>query len=75
MSEYRTLFQPQVVSNTAIATIRARVQEISFQKNATRMATKFLELIHSDLCGPLPTKYLGGAYYFIIFTDDFSRKT
>ena len=46
-----------------------------FPKTVTRRATKIVELIHSDLCGPSPTKYLGGAYYFIMFIDDFSRKT
>ena len=32
-----------------------------------------LELIHSDLCGPMPVQARGGSFYFIIFTDDFSR--
>src|SRR5271169_5018655 len=43
-------------------------------KPATR-ATEPLELIHSDLCGPIePTSY-GGANYYILFTDDFTRMT
>ena len=33
-----------------------------------------LDLIHSDLCGPMP-KSLGGAQYFVTFIDDHSRKT
>ncbi|KMQ89262.1 retrovirus-related pol polyprotein from transposon tnt 1-94 [Lasius niger] len=33
------------------------------------------ELIHSDLCGPMPVKSLSGNRYFITFVDDFSRKT
>ena len=45
-----------------------------FLKTATRRATKILELIHSDLCGHLPTKSLGGVYYFITFTDDFHER-
>ena len=36
-------------------------------------ATKRLELIHSDVCGPMCTMARGGFYYFITFTDDFSR--
>ncbi|KAL8116619.1 hypothetical protein AgCh_022965 [Apium graveolens] len=36
-------------------------------------ATKRLELIHSDVCGPMRVMARGGYYYFITFTDDFSR--
>ena len=32
-----------------------------------------LELIHSDVCGPMSTTARGGFHYFITFTDDFSR--
>lgn len=36
---------------------------------------KVLELVHTDLCGPMENKSLGGARYMLTFTDDFSRKT
>ncbi|TYJ96910.1 gag/pol protein [Cucumis melo var. makuwa] len=32
-----------------------------------------LELVHSDLCGPMNVKARGGFEYFITFTDDYSR--
>ena len=32
-----------------------------------------LELIHSDVCGPMPVQARSGSFYFITFTDDFSR--
>ena len=35
---------------------------------------KHLQLVHSDICGPLPT-LLGGCRYFLLFIDDFSRMT
>lgn len=38
-------------------------------------STKVLELVHTDLCGPMENKTLGGARYMLTFTDDFSRKT
>lgn len=33
-----------------------------------------LELIHSDVCGPINPQSNGGNRYFITFTDDFGRR-
>ena len=32
-----------------------------------------LELVHSDLCGPMHTKSIGGARFFVTFVDDYTR--
>jgi len=42
---------------------------------ATRTSTAPLQLIHSDVAGPMRTLSLGGAKYFLLFIDDFSRFT
>ena len=34
-----------------------------------------MDLMHSDLCGPMTAPSLGGCFYYMIFIDDFSRKT
>ena len=34
-----------------------------------------LQLVHSDLCGPINPSSNGGKRYIITFIDDFSRKT
>jgi hypothetical protein len=34
-----------------------------------------LQLVHSDLCGPLPSASFSGFKYFLTFIDDFSRCT
>ncbi|KAL0411220.1 UNVERIFIED_CONTAM: hypothetical protein Slati_3711700 [Sesamum latifolium] len=36
-------------------------------------ANGLLDLIHTDVCGPLNTQARGGFSYFIIFIDDHSR--
>ena len=35
--------------------------------------TERLQLVHSDVCGPMQTTSLGGARYFVTFIDDYSR--
>ena len=41
---------------------------------ASHRAKDLLEIVHTDLCGPMQTSSLGGCYYFLAFIDDFSRK-
>ena len=36
-------------------------------------AQDLLELVHTDVCGPMSTLAKGGYEYFITFTDDYSR--
>jgi hypothetical protein len=45
-----------------------------FPSNNDR-SKEILDLIHSDVCSPMPVKYLGGSSYYVIFIDDYSRKT
>ena len=46
-----------------------------FPQGMVRRATHKLELIHSDICGPMSTASLNNNLYFILFIDDFSRMT
>lgn len=40
-----------------------------------KRATQILQIVHSDVCGPLNIRSIGGAKYFVTFIDDCSRKT
>ncbi|KAL0307490.1 UNVERIFIED_CONTAM: Retrovirus-related Pol polyprotein from transposon TNT 1-94 [Sesamum angustifolium] len=35
--------------------------------------TRLLELVHSDICGPMNVRVCHGAFYFLTFIDDYSR--
>ncbi|PNX99782.1 copia-type polyprotein [Trifolium pratense] len=47
----------------------------SIPKEANWRASKKLELVHSDICGPINPQSNGGNRYFITFIDDFTKKT
>ena len=44
-------------------------------KKSMSRASQILELVHSDLNGPIDVMSLGGSRYFITFIDDFSKWT
>ena len=45
-----------------------------FEKCASWHASGPLQLVHSDLCGPLSSPSFSGCKYFLTFIDDFSRR-
>ena len=47
----------------------------NFDKHASWHASIPLELVHSDLCGPLPSASFSGLKYFSTFIVDYSRCT
>lgn len=56
-----------------IVCAQGKHQRNPFNDSGTR-ASKPLELIHSDVCGPMSVRSLGNYRYFVTFIDDFSRK-
>jgi hypothetical protein len=38
-------------------------------------AARILDLIHSDVCGPMSSASLIGSLYYVVFIDDFSQKS
>ncbi|RDY07420.1 hypothetical protein CR513_08470, partial [Mucuna pruriens] len=47
---------------------------VSFKKHPPLRKLELLELVHSDVCGPLKVKSFSGTLYFVTFIDDCSRK-
>jgi hypothetical protein len=54
--------------------IYGKHNRVRFPSGATR-AKGILELIHSDVFGPVPVPSLGKFVYYVSFIDDFSRNT
>ena len=46
---------------------------LSFPVNKAWRAVEKLQLIHTDVCGPMRTASLSGNRYFMVLVDDFSR--
>ncbi|KAK8957861.1 hypothetical protein KSP39_PZI000571 [Platanthera zijinensis] len=52
--------------------LKGKMTKAPFTKKGVR-ASNLLELIHTDVCGPMNFCARGGYSYFITFTDDYSR--
>lgn len=47
----------------------------SFPKELLNRATEPLQLVYADICGPINPSSSGKKNYFLLFIDDYSRKT
>lgn len=54
--------------------LNGKQTRLPFPAHTVWRASKPLELIHSDICGPITPISTGKKQYFISFIDDFSRK-
>ena len=52
--------------------LEGKMTKRSFSAKGFR-AKEPLELVHSDVCGPLNVQARGGYEYFVTFIDDYSR--
>ena len=63
------------VQITCEACVKGKHHRVPFPKQSKWRSTEKLELIHSDLCGPISPPSNSQKRYLISFIDDFSRKT
>jgi hypothetical protein len=53
--------------------IYVKSHRIPFENSKTNRANELLDLVHSDVCGPMQVPSMGGSRYFVSLTDDFSN--
>ncbi|CAD7005632.1 unnamed protein product [Ceratitis capitata] len=82
MNDIRTLYNKKLVRGLNVTDIpnfqcmtcaMCKIHSLPFSGYGKVFSKNVLDLIHTDLCGPMRVKSLGGAFYFITFVDDFSR--
>ena len=71
----RGLPQIEVTRQVCEGCVLGKQARLSFPVGDTWRAKAPLQLVHTDICGPLDPMSYGGNRYFITFIDDFSRKT
>jgi hypothetical protein len=54
--------------------VAGKLHRLPFPRGESTRASTLLEIVHSDLCGPMRSESLGGARYVLTFIDDKSRK-
>lgn len=55
--------------------VKGKQTRLPFNKVNVKRSSRILELVHTDICGPMSEKAWNGARFFISFTDDYSRAT
>lgn len=54
--------------------VLAKTKRKSFKPICKIRSSKPLELLHMDVCGPMPVSSINGGRYFLTITDDYSRR-
>ena len=76
----RELIQVSDKSNTDVerrctACAQGKMPRRSFSTNQKVKNLSKMDLVHSDLCGPMQTNSFGGSRYFLVLVDDATRMT
>ncbi len=59
-------------TSPCITCTKGKMSQTPF-RNSETTTTSILELVHSDVAGPLPVRTNSGCKYWVTFTDDFSH--
>ena len=52
-----------------------KLNRLPCPKKSNHRSSQLLELIHTDVCGPMNVEWIGGSFYFSCFIDDYPRYT
>lgn len=63
------------IRTTCKACIKGKMARKSFPKKSESRTSSILDLIHTDLCGPMQTQTPGKKRYVLTIIDDYSRYT
>jgi transposase InsO family protein len=63
------------IDGVSVGCILGKHHRDNFEKRASWHASSPLQLVHSDLCGPLSSPSFSRCKYFLTFINDFSRRT
>ena len=61
------------VNRECEACAQGKMHRIPFPKKSEKKTSQPLELIHSDLCGPMHVDSIGRSKYVLTLTDDYTR--
>ncbi|MCO5609052.1 hypothetical protein L7F22_063273 [Adiantum nelumboides] len=53
--------------------VLGKMHRFAFSQDGFVRVTQKLQLVHSDVCGPMRTPSMGNSLYFVTFIDEFSR--
>ena len=55
------------------ACAKAKMHRVPVPKASRNKSSRPLQLVHSDVCGPMNVDSIGGSKYVLSFTDDFTK--
>jgi hypothetical protein len=58
---------------TCLGCVDGKSKQKPYPKKAECRSTGVLDLIHSDVCGPMSAESFSGSKYYVTFIDDYSR--
>lgn len=59
--------------NECVTCAKSKICVKPFPSATTSRSQDLLEIVHSDVCGPMNKNSIGGSRYFVTFIDDMSR--
>lgn len=62
----------EVNKSNCVACCKGKQTRLQFQPSSSN-TQGILELIHSDVCGPMENISIGGSRYYVLFVDDYSK--